>query len=100
MSYTELLPLRRSLDFDSDDNLIGVKRTQSISDQFLRDQKALKEKRSWHGEETLKVCSVPTALIEKYHNMGINMLEMDIKEVVAILKKEGLDDFISYGGSM
>jgi hypothetical protein len=85
---------------DDQGNVIGVKREQAIDAALLKNLEDSRSKRSWHGEETLRIASVPVALIESLQNKGIDMMQMDAKEVLATLKTLGYDDFIAYGGNL
>jgi hypothetical protein len=85
---------------DDKGNVIGVKREQVIDESLLKNLDAARSKTSWHGEETLRIASVPVALIESLQNQGIDMMNMDAKEILATLKSLGYDKFIAYGGSL
>jgi hypothetical protein len=100
MAYTDILPVRRGFDFDAAGNLQGVVRQQYIPEAQLEEMQVQREKKSWKGEETLKVASVPVALVEQLQRKGINLLELDSKELLAMLKALGYERFITYGGSL
>jgi hypothetical protein len=100
MAYTDILPVRRALDFDARGKLSGITRQQYIPEENLRAMRAEREKTSWKGEETLKIASVPVALIENLQRQGIDLMQMDSKEIMAMLKNLGYERFLTYGGSL
>jgi len=97
---SNFLPVRRGLDFDHKDRLKGVVREQYLDEDFMQGLKESREKTSWKGEETLRVASVPVALVEQLQHQGIDLMQMDAKELMATLKALGYERFLAYGGTL
>jgi hypothetical protein len=98
--YTDLLPISRKLDCDPDGNIKGVVRTQVIPEAEMEELRALRESKTWAGQETLRVASVPVALVEQLMHQGIDLTKFDAKEVVALLKSLGYERYLTYGGKL
>jgi hypothetical protein len=96
----EVHPIRRLVNLDSDGRIVGIKREQVIDDALIKNLAESRSKRSWHGEETLRVASVPLALVESLRQQGIDLMSLDAKELMAMLKSLGYDKFIAYGGNL
>jgi hypothetical protein len=73
-----------------------VKHEQEIPDDFLT---MLKDERSAHDHlrhsELNRVASVPTSVIEIWMKQGLDPFRMTPREVVARLKRDGLDAFLA-----
>lgn len=81
------------------DGLLNLRTEQFITDDFLNRQreKRLHSKAALKGEN-VHVASVPTAVVEKWRREGFDILtdpSITAKDIIARLKKENLDDFLS-----
>lgn len=92
--------LQRQVEFDDHGQVVAVKRAQYIDESELKRMQEQREKTSWAGEETLRVASVPLALVESLRQQGIDLLQLDHKELVSMLKLLGYERFLTYGGSL
>jgi hypothetical protein len=100
MSYTDLLPVRRGFDFDAEGNLRGVVRQQYVPESTLKQLQWERERTSWKGQETLRIASIPVALIEQLQREGIDILNMPAKEIMVLLEQRGYGHYLAYGGSL
>jgi len=75
---------------------ITRKHTQNISQQFLDDLKdARNESTKKPMGEFHRAASIPTVVVEKWLREGFNIWEATGKEIIAKLKTENLDMFIT-----
>ncbi|MBO8085929.1 MAG: hypothetical protein J7D61_07805 [Marichromatium sp.] len=97
---TSLLPLQRKVHYDTDGRIIGIERRQVIDDQLLANLHESRNKTTWKGEETLRIASVPLALVESLRQRGIDLMAMSAQEVVTTLRAAGMENFLAYGGRL
>ena len=73
-----------------------AKNQQAIPTSFLDRLKDQRNESLMKREcEYMKVASIPVVIIEKWQNEGFDINNKTAKEIVARLKAENLDDFIT-----
>jgi len=92
--------VHRRLHLDADGMPEGIERKQEIGPEFLKQLDSDRSKRSWHGQETLRIASIPLALVESLHQQGINLVDLDAASLVKMLKDLGYERFLAYGGKL
>jgi len=79
-----------------DDGSLVIYREQDISDDFLDTLRSERlASRNVREREYMKVASVPAAVFDLWHAQGLDPWNMDAREVVARLRKDGLEDFLA-----
>ena len=75
-----------------------IKKQQIITDQFMDDLKDQRFASKAPARDYHKVASIPVGIIEKWMREGFNILtdkNITAAQIVARLKKEGLDGFLA-----
>jgi hypothetical protein len=91
---TQLIDQTYSLSENTDGHII--ERVQQIPDGFME---ALKQERiassSVREGEMMRVASIPTALVDAWIAQGFPFYEMTVKQIVAKLKADNLEYFMT-----
>ena len=74
---------------------LAIKRVQDIPADFLDHLKTERDASSAPAGDFHKACSVPVAVHEMWLRQGFDMMKAPAKEIVARLRREGLDTFIT-----
>lgn len=74
--------------------ITAIKRVQEIPEGHLRDLDAIRSAPNRNSEFRL-VASVPVALVEHWKAQGFDMMTASAKEIVARLRTENLEAFIT-----
>lgn len=74
-----------------------VQHTQEITDDFLDFTKAARDASKAPAKDLHQVAAIPTIIVEKWMREGFSLFDPNItaSEIVARLKSEGLDDFLT-----
>ena len=81
---------------DQDDRNYNIIHEQNITQSFLDSTKAAREDSLNHREgEYMRVAGVPVAVHEQWLREGFDMLKEPAFKIVARLKQENLDAFIT-----
>jgi hypothetical protein len=73
---------------------LAIHRSQEIPDDFLQHLKALRSGSDAPAGEMHHAVSVPVAVHEVWLRQGFDMFHAPAREIIARLRREGLDDFI------
>ena len=75
--------------------------TIKIPQHIIKQNRELKDKRSWRKDELLSVARVPMNLaMDLAKKYGIRFEDLTAKELLGYLRAEGMGDFITYSGSL
>lgn len=74
---------------------LAVVRTQDIPDWWLESLKDSRLASRERAGETHRVCSVPTALAEKWLREGFDVYREPARAIVKRLREQGYDQFIA-----
>ena len=87
-----------SFAFDQNADGVFTQHSQDVTKAFLDNLKA-KRDASAHGPigDMMHVASVPAIFIHKWFKEGFNAYQAPVKDVVARLRREGLDGFLATG---
>jgi hypothetical protein len=93
---TELILPTHTFKDDPDEQLI-VEHSQVISDDLLAQNQELRDASAARAGEYHKLAAIPTVIVEKWMREGFNIFEdgVQAKEIIARLKRENLDAFIT-----
>lgn len=82
--------------FDENSEGLVIERYQEIPQSFLDRLKAERDNSSSVREgETMRVASIPVAIVEQWMRQGYDFYNATAAELVAKLKQENLDYFIT-----
>ena len=96
MSKDKINDVQTSMVQDNDDNNITIQSAQYISPQFLDSIRHQREDSMSRAEgEYMSVARVPVAVHEQWLKEGFDMMEEPAHAIVARLKQQNLDAFIT-----
>jgi hypothetical protein len=96
MSHHQYHDIQRSLSENTDGHII--ERVQHIPEGFLDRLKAERdESMSVRETEHQRVASIPTCVVEKWISEGYPFWDEPVSKIVAKLKAEGLEYFLTTG---
>lgn len=81
---------------DNDDTKFTIQQTQYIPKDFLDSLRRQRESSlDFREKDYMSVCKVPVAVHQKWMREGFNMMEEPAHAIVARLKQENLDAFLT-----
>ena len=72
----------------------AIHRTQEIPEDFIQHLKDIRSESKRPAGEMHHAASVPVAVHELWLRQGFDMFQAPAREIIARLRREGLDDFI------
>jgi hypothetical protein len=84
-------------DYDILGDFEAIKRTQEITDDFLKDNKELRDASHNKAGDYHKLASIPTVVVEKWMREGFNIFDKNVtaKEILTRLRTEDLHAFLT-----
>jgi phage gp29-like protein len=71
--------------------------TQDLPQEYLDRSKRERDDFRWRLDGLTKVATVPVAIVDRWYHEGFDINQATAKEIVARLKSEGLDLFVTAG---
>lgn len=82
--------------YHDQDNDFVIKRVQEISDDFLRENRRIRDEQAKRPCRNLhKVASIPVIFVLEWMKEGFNIYEESQAAIIKRCKERGLDDFIT-----